>query len=110
MKTFTNYLQLRENSALDIGKSVIQNTSLSNTQEESLSALYRLADHMWEKHRQPFLTWLNMYKGDEVVDKLLKQIQSDPNQLTQATHRTPGEEPEEIVPSSADTSMGDSDE
>jgi hypothetical protein len=111
MKTFSNYLQLRENSAQDVGNSVLQNTSLSKSQEESLSALYRLADHMWENHRSPFLTWLNMYRGDKVVEQLLKQIEDDPNKLTQATQRTPGvQDQEEIVPSSADTSMGASEE
>ena len=114
MKTFEQYLQLRE-SYVDVGRSTIGQASLTDKQETAISTLYQVVDKIFEAQPIQFITLLKGHYGNmsPEISEMLSKIESDPQVVKQATLRTKGsgfEDEEEIVPAGTDQMAGEESE
>lgn len=104
MKTFNDYKTVRESSAFDIGTNSIGKTSLSNSEEGAVSALFDIIKIAWEKHYSVTKSFLGNLasKDPEIADKFNK-LQDLGSAALSATRRINKRmEPDEVVPPMAD--------
>lgn len=86
MKSFKDFLVIRENSELDIAKMSIGKTSLTEKEETQLSMLYRVIKNLISESGTMFVAMLNrISKGDPIMQEMASKI--DLSQLRQASNK-----------------------
>ena len=101
MKSFTDYIAIREES--DLGTS-----SLGDTQEPELNSLVKIARIAWDRFRiesRQFFQGL-AHKDPEIKEELDK-LQSDVSGMPRPQKDKDGPEPELIAPPESDQGAGD---
>ena len=89
MKTFTEYQKLQEISALDVGKSSIGGTNLSNNEEGEMSSLFKAVRLSWDRYRNETLAFLQKmaHKDPDVQEELNKIKDTGISRLSAATRK-----------------------
>jgi hypothetical protein len=86
MKSFKEFLVIKENSELDIAKMAIGKTSLTEKEETQLSMLYRVIKNLISESGTMFVAMLNrISKGDPIMQEMAAKI--DLSQLRQAGNK-----------------------
>jgi hypothetical protein len=86
MKSFKKFLQIRENSELDIARMAIGKTNLTSEEETQLSMLFRVVKTLFSESPTMFISFLSrMSKGDPIMEEMVKKIEV--SQLRPATNK-----------------------
>jgi len=89
MKTFVDYQKLREMSALDVGKSAVGGTALSNDEEGEMGSLFKVARLGWDRYRGEMVSFLQKlaHKDPDIQEEFSKIKDSGFGKLSSAVRR-----------------------
>jgi len=76
MKSFKKFLQIRENSEMDIAKLAIGRTNLTSEEETQLSMLFSVIKTLFSESATMFVAFLKrVSKGDPIMEEMADKIE-----------------------------------
>lgn len=76
MKSFKKFLQIKENSELDIARMAIGKTNLTSEEENQLSMLFSIVKTLFSESPTMFISFLSrISKGDPIMEEMVKKIE-----------------------------------
>ena len=107
MKSWNDFCLKRKNegSQFAVGNAALGGASLSGSEEDTISTMYKIANLAWDNHRSRTLSFFgSLAADDENIEKLLKIIDDDKDRLTSATRKAANLQidDDEVAPLDAD--------
>ena len=111
MKSWGDFFieKTNESSAMDVGAAALSGASLSGSEEDTISTMYKIANLAWDNHRSRTLSFFHsLAADDDNIKSLLEKIDDDKSRLSSATRKAANlqMDDDEVAPLDADNGGG----